>query len=300
MALEGIQLGLLRPEPFEKAVRLFCELQDEFRLQSCEVHLETSLYESSCRQGKEEDADLLASLRGRVSALGVHLPFMDINLLSDSPRISAAGRSVLEESLSFAARARADYVVFHARGTRQPTGSGHRDLSCWADVIAALAGRAGEYGLIFCLENADDLKDPAAISGILEEVKGAGLCLDIGHLFERSYSSSPWGRRLLYLNDRLSPSPFSWKKGLPFSSFNDWGGVLAALSARTRCVHIHNHDGTCGHRPLRRGKVDFRPLTKWLGLLEHIPLIIEADYRKESWETVREDLRYLGRLINRA
>jgi len=296
LALIGLQICLLRKGPFHQAVEMFSLLREEFQLGACEVHLDAAFYESACRTWSVEDAATIFSLSEDVADLGLHLPFLDINPLSRNPRIRSASMDVMEESFSFAQRAGAGYVVFHARGAASYPAP-EADLEGWRDVVAELAGMAGRYGLDFCLENADDLKEPASAGRVLEGSKEARFCLDVGHLFERRCPASSWLSRLILLNDRFSPVPFAWREGLPLAS-GGWADVLEAFRDRTRCIHIHNHDGMRAHRPLLKGKIDLRPLRGLSGLSEDLPVIIEADYTEEGIDTVRADLAYLLELIN--
>ena len=112
----GIQLGLLRNEPWKKTIQTFFELQREFPLKACELHLDACLFEAAFWPWDVDVEDeVIASLRGAVKKLGVHMPFIDMNPISANPRIAGASKKMLEASLRFAAMVEADYVVFHAR-----------------------------------------------------------------------------------------------------------------------------------------------------------------------------------------
>lgn len=288
--LPGLQLGTFRRGSCEETITAFLALQDEYRLESCEVHLEASLYEAACWPwDTNARSSIKDRLRPSVSKLGVHLPFFELNPISSNPRVADMSMDLMKESIAFADRVGADYVVFHARGSILPSRAA---WELWARAIDDLAGRAEGLGLQFYLENADDLRNLETMFRIMRTIPQVKACLDIGHLYERIYPGASWMRRALMLNDILSPSPFIIKRGLPAAK--DWTDILATFGDSIRCLHIHNHNGKTAHQPLRKGKIDLRPLRGLSSRLEGIPLIIEADYRNEPIQTVRDDLLWLG------
>jgi sugar phosphate isomerase/epimerase len=204
---------------------------------------------------------------------------------------------VLEKSMSFAAKTQADYVVFHARGRLASLPDRAVYLAKWRVVVERLAAAAGRLGLTFCLENADDLTDLAEIEGVICGLPGnVGLCLDIGHLYERSYEGKGILKKALIINDRLSPRPFLWKAGLPVSPKSDWAEMCECLLSRITCLHLHNHDGRRAHTSLRSGKIDLRPLREIKMALKDIPVIVEVDYRAADFQFVLSELKYLYEL----
>ncbi len=297
--LFGLQLGLLRREPWRRTVEVFLEIQQEFSLQACEVHLEAALYEAAFWPWEEgAKDDILATLRPAVRRLGIHLPFFDMNPVSANPRVAEASRNVLEESICFAAEVRADYVVFHARGCSVSVVGEAPNLAIWLEVLTALATKASELGVTFCLENADDLRQLEIIRKILQvQPEKMRFCLDIGHLYERVYPRSRLLKNMLVLNDWLSPIPFLWKSGLPVAAQGSWPKVLASLMKHLGCLHLHNHDGRNAHRRLKRGNIRFGRLKEFRQSLGNIPLILEADYRGEDVRAIREDICYLEELL---
>ncbi len=295
----GLQIALMRREPWRNALQAFRVIQQEFSLQACELHLEASLYEAAFWPWEEGAKDeILVALRPAVRKLGIHLPFFEMNPVSANPRIAEASKKVLGESICFASEVGADYVVFHARG--QPASVAERapDEAIWLEVVLALARRASDRGVSFCLENADNLRRPESILKILNaQPENVKCCLDIGHLYERDYAPSILLRNLLSLNDRLSPIPFVLKSGLPVAGWGSWTNVLAAFGKHLGCVHVHNHDGRTAHQPLRRGKINLSPLSEFREDLREVPVILEADYRNKGLGAIREDLRYLEKQL---
>lgn len=296
--LIGLQLGMLLKAPADEAAQFFLSLQREFSLKACEIHLESAIYEAACRPWERKAEIIGLRLRETVSRLGVHLPFVDLNLLSPNPYIAEATRRAFDECITLAGKIQADYVVFHARGG--PASAHNTDeLLLWSRAIAELAAKAGEHGVSFCLENADDIRHLRDLRTILDGYPGKiQFCLDVGHLFERFYPSSFWLRKGLYLNDRFSPLPFVFKEGLPAAFEGNWVNAFDLFSDHLGCVHLHNHDGLRAHRPLLKGRIDFRPLRRLRERLNQVPLIIEADYRGETIEVVRKDIEYLEVLLS--
>ena len=293
----GIQLAMLCDEPIDAAISYFQRLQEDFPLDACEIHLEASLYKAAVWPWDHNGLDRLHALRRGVSRLGVHLPFMDLNFFSENKLIQEASRKVLMDSVAFAGRIRADYVVMHIR--KPADSSRPLDLALLRKELKQILIRSHESGCAMLIENADDLRAPEDVASLAEQVEEtAGICLDIGHLFEREYPGSRLVRRLLRLNDLFSPRPFLIKYGLPVSGYGDWPTVARSLSHRIGCVHVHNHDGRIAHKPISAGRIDLTPLGALAQTLRNVPVILEADYRGLSPDKVRSDLTYLAGLLN--
>ncbi len=287
----GIGLGMLVDEPWRPALDRFLRLREEAGLEAVELHLEGALYRAAFgSSGEAEERAIAEEVRPRVAALGVHLPFCGIHPLSPDPR---DGRGVLERSIAWAGRIRADYVAFHARGGRAG------DPHAWIPLVSSLAARAREAGVAFGLENADDLSPMDAMGKVLESGRGAvRCCLDLGHLFERAYPASRLARAALRVNDLLSPFPFLVRRGLPLGIHRTWEEALRSVAADIACLHLHNHDGRRAHRPLSRGKIGLRGLKAFREDLKEIPLILEADYRAEGAGEVRSDIDFLREILS--
>lgn len=295
----GLQLAMICRQPWRRAAETFLALQEEFPLQACELHLDTTLYEAAVRPDGDAAARWIRDvLRPAVDQLGVHLPFFEMNPICANPSTAQADRERLRASIDFAGQVGADYAVFHARGERPAVGERAKDVALWRPVITALAEKAHDAGVLFCLENADDLSGLERIERVLAEQAGSvKLCLDVGHLYERAYPRSRGRRRLLVLNDRLSPVPFLCKRGLPVAPYGDWRGALVAFRDHLACLHLHNHDGKIAHQPLTRGKIDLEPLREFRGHLDRIPIILEADYRDEELDVIRQDIHRVQTLL---
>ena len=294
----GIQISMLRGNTFEEAVGIFRRLQARFGLSSCEIHLEQSLYSSAVRPSEIKDQEIVTDLRSSVARLGIHLPFMDMNPVSSNSRIAETSFRILNESLEFASVVRADYAVFHARGRVAGSVSRQETLLRWQEIVARLAESASELGLVFCLENADDIRQLNEVFALQKSTGNAvRLCLDLGHLFEREYASSFLTRMAYVINDRISPFPFLLKKGLPVQEGYNWPEMMGRILEKIACIHLHNHDGRMAHRRLCRGKIKFNSLRKFGSQLQEIPVILEADYSRCTMDEIEEDLMFMMELL---
>ena len=257
----GVQIGML-PGPYDQALDQFNILQEEFSLSSAELQLEPTIYNAYFTPGKDRIPC--------ADTLGVHLPFMGLDPISEKPAIRKKSLETLSHSIRAAADSGAAYVVFHAR-----TQSSVHQAPGWVRLLVDLVGKTEDAGILFCLENADSLYDTAQIHHILHELPEVHLCLDIGHLYEHTFN---------LLTRYL---PLSWDMRL--------ARELENLSDHISCIHIHNHDGFFAHQTLEAGKIDFSPLIKYRTL--DIPLILESDYRNISPKILSRDIRYLKDVI---
>jgi endonuclease IV len=257
----GMQIGML-PGQYEQALNQFNKLQEQFSLYSAELQLESSIYNAFFTPGKDRvpHADII----------GVHLPFMGLDPVSDKPDIRRKSLETFYHAIHASADCDAAYVVFHAR-----TQTSGQQESGWITVLADLADKSNEAGIRFCLENADSLYDITQIHQILHELPKVHLCLDIGHLYEHTFN-------LL-------------TRYLPLSGDTRLARELENLCNHISCIHIHNHDGFYAHQSLEAGKIDFSSLKKYRSL--DIPLILESDYRNIPSDILSHDLRYLTGVI---
>lgn len=285
----GLSLALLPGNSLQDTIAAFLALQENFSLEAVEIHLEKTLYPSACRPWDMEDGQAIRTqVRPNVTTLGIHLPFMDLNPVSADNRIAEFSSGIMRESIQFASSIAADYVVFHARGGVLSDGVMENR---WREVICSLADTAKDYRIMFCLENADDLRDPATIARIGEAREHVHICLDIGHLYERVYPASPLMRKVLVYNDHFSPIPFTISRELPAG--RGWCEVFEDLRNTISLIHIHNHNGKTAHRPLTHGKIDLHPILGMIQKHQHIPVILEADYREAGSRALLEDLEWI-------
>ena len=294
----GLSLAMLPADNFAAAVDLFNDLQQSFGLSACEVSTEPSS-PTALAPGKDGALAVASELRKAVSSLGVHLPYEGLNPVSRHPRIAAASREVLLETIDAAASIRAGYVVFHVRGTTSFVQE-EAGLTAWSPVVRELAEHARKQGLRFLVENADDLRRVPDLLA-LAEVADTDICLDIGHLYERLYETDEWGvlrRVTARVQDIASPWPFILTAKLPAAEAGGLTGALSTLDKKTGCIHLHNHDGRLAHQPLSNGHIPWRGfLAKNSERLRTVPIILEADYRAHGHTSLERDLKELTELL---
>lgn len=298
--LPGLQTALLPAADWRAGLELFLDLARESSLRACELHLATDHYAAALPGGEADAAAVRVRIRPAVAALGLHLPFTPLPAGGGEP-------AALAEGLAFAARIGADYAVLHLRdggggGGGSDSGDGGSaalsgGVEAWAARVAPLARRACALGVRLLLENADDERDPGAVARVAAAA-GAGVCLDVGHLYERRYPARGLVRKLLVANDRWSPRPFAWTFGLPAAGGPAaWERAAARLGETVACVHVHDHDGRTAHRPLGSGRLDWSPLRRlrerWAGR----PVILEADLREAGEESARAAARRLREMM---
>ena len=297
----GVSLGMLCDGSFEDSVGIFRKLQSMYDLGACEIQGESSLYNSSCDIGNIGHMKLISTLRGEIGNLGIHLPFMGLDPVSDDPNTRKACIRLLCDWIDFAAETGADYTVLHLRKDTNVSNDkpGEAIMQDWNGFLESLAEKAYKSEIDLCLENADDMRNFDDVSHLMVNCRNpVKLCLDIGHLYERIYSGSRIIRKMLRLNDLFSPYPFSIDRNLPETKSGGWAHIIGKMSDSIGAIHIHNHDGRMAHKPLSQGKIDFTPLINLAETLDEIPVVIEVDYRHLNRDTIEKDIRLLGELMN--
>lgn len=286
----GISLAYLPVNSFHEAVELFFRLQAEQGLEICEIHLERGQFAAAYNPADSLAASKLVRLRKCVVKLGFHLPYLDLNPLSQNPDIAEFAMGILLHGIDVAADAGADYLVFHARGGRIRQSLTEKQQS-WETVVDQLTEHATKKKMVLCFENADDFRSVADMSRLADSIAGLKFCLDLGHLFERMELTASWRRILARSWDRLLPWMALGGDGLPFYEAGGMQGCLQYLHSNLYCMHVHNHNGRLAHQPLTAGKID---LHQMLGVVpDSIPLVLEADYRLGDVTAVVADIHLL-------
>lgn len=295
--MKGISLACLGPGSLETNAALFKELQSKFSLQACELHMEAIQFSAGIWYWDKTAAGIVNDLRQRVDRLGVHLPYLDLNPISPNPRISKYSRAVYQAAIIKAAEWSADYVVFHARGNGGLNPERSRELAEWQQTINTLAHTAESSGLMFCLENADNIRSLREIDQLLKQNDHIRLCLDVGHLFERIETDHIWMKAADLLWDRFLPVSNLWGRGMPYFELDGILGAVKAFSQPLAVIHLHNHNGRTAHQPISAGKFDLRPTIRALKPLTDIPIILEADYRNHNSAALYHDLELMEEFI---
>jgi sugar phosphate isomerase/epimerase len=285
----GLSLAYLPGNSLGEVAEAFFRLQDSFRLRACELHMEAIQFAGGFWYWDRSVDQTISAVRERVEVLGVHLPYLDLNPISPNPRIARIALAAQRAAIGRAASLGASYVVFHARGHHGLEATRESEIECWQGVVRSLADTAVAHGIGFLFENADDVRLMLEVGRILAECPKAGLCMDVGHLFER-VDVPPLYRRAA----RLMPSLL--RKGIPYCEAGGVGSIIREFQDRIRCVHLHSHDGREAHRPIGEGKTDVKRMVEGLSDLRNVPVIVEADYRRSSIDEVRKDLMQLERL----
>ncbi|HET6456359.1 MAG TPA: sugar phosphate isomerase/epimerase family protein [Armatimonadota bacterium] len=281
----GLSLAYLPGSSLREVTDTFLKLQGSLPLKACELHLEAIQFEAAFWYWDRSVTETVSAIRERVDKMGIHLPYLDLNPISPNPRLAKVALAVQRSAIGRSASLGADYVVFHARGRHGLEPSREREIECWQKVVRALSDFAAERGIAFYLENADDVRLIDEVGQILVECPKAGLCLDVGHLFER-VEAPPFYRRAA----KVMPSLVH--KGVPSYEAGGLETIMRTFRDRIRCVHLHSHDGRTAHRPIA-GKISLKPMIEGL---QGIPMIVEADYRRSSIDEIRHDLALLERL----
>lgn len=293
----GISLAYLPGKNIHEVYRVFLKLQEEFILEACELHMERSQFDSAFFQADEDVLDVVAAIRDKVKIMGVHLPYLDLNPVSDNPLIEQFATGIFGQAINDAAFMRADYVVFHARGSEDFYIDRQAELRRWVEKAGELDEVAGKNGISFLFENADRVRLLGDLEKIICEKPLVDICLDTGHLFERVRLENPWERLAGRVFDRCLPFTPILGKGMPFYEKPGCADFIAKYSGRIRCIHLHNHNGKTAHCPLTAGRINMAGIVRQISALTAAPVIIEADYRQAGVRQLRKDLEYLKKAM---
>lgn len=293
----GISLAYLPGKNIQEVCDTFFSLQADFALEACELHMESNQFPSAFYQVDDQLLKAISKIRSRVKIMGIHLPYLDLNPISNNPHIAQFATNTYKQAIHSAASLQADYVVFHARSSQVVLGDRQIELQQWQKIVSELGEYAHLIGIAFCFENADDIRLMDEVEKVICENRQVNLCLDIGHLFERIKLENPWEWLSGKISDRYLPLSASFKKGLPFYEIPIWSDFLIKYSDRIKCVHLHNHNGRIAHDPVTGGKINMDKMLHSFKQLASVPVIIEADYRRIGIERLRNDLAFIREVM---
>lgn len=294
----GISLAYLPGKNIQEVYRAFLNLQEEFSLEACELHMECNQFDSAFYHADDRILEVISKIRKRVKIMGIHLPYLDLNPISNNPHIAQFATNIYRQAINSAAVMNADYVVFHARGSEETHGDRQAELIRWREKAEELGEIARAGSIAFCFENADHVRLIGEMEKIISENPRVDVCLDIGHLFERVKLANSWAWLAGRFLDRYMPLTSILGKGMPFYEMPGWAGFLEKYSGRIRCIHLHNHNGTAAHCPITAGKINMIKLLRAMGDLASIAVIVEADYRQIGIEHLRKDLLFVKKVIS--
>lgn len=213
-------------------------------------------------------------LDGHQGRLGMHGPFMGLNIASADPDVRALVARRMEQALDVAAALNITQIVIHSPYTTWM----HNNLDNWPEqrqrvfemthqTLDAAVKRAEDEGRVFVLENIED-KDPADRRRLVESFnsRAFALSIDTGHA---AYATGSTG------------AP-------PVDYFaNDAGNLL-------QHVHLQDADGYADrHWPVGHGSINWRAFfARLAGITSNPRLIIEIRDKSQ----IKASAAYLANL----
>lgn len=181
----------------------------------------------SVRGEMEETADLL---KEKPVTYTVHMPVWDVNLTCQNAVMREAVKELIRESIVFASRLGASYVVIHPGFHRCPLFDREREKELAKESMLELLDFNRRYGMLLLVENVgvhgSSLFTPEEFTSFLNDMPSeTGYLLDIGH-----------------------------------AHVNRWDicKMISDLKGRLYAVHLHDNHGTSDeHLPMGEGTVDW-------------------------------------------
>ena len=256
--LIGASLGSFKVLEFKRALELYLRLSNDFNLNAVELRFEKERRRPS-QWYWEANHDLVDFL-DIFEIKGVHLPFVDLNPISQNQRIRKESITQLKGAIDKASELNVDYVVMHARGFIY--GYTHEEqLNEWKSVIKEIAYYAEKKSIVLTIENADFLSNLKDLVNVIRETKSKSLklTLDVGHAHMRRVyplTEHPLRKVFLKMLDRTSLS-FITKIFMPYEEYGTFKNFLKSELDLIFNFHLHDYDGRKDHISLQEGKIDF-------------------------------------------
>jgi sugar phosphate isomerase/epimerase len=205
--------------------------------------------------GDMEEAKALLAGR-RVTS---HMPFFDLSPGAADPEVARAAMRRLDQAADLAIKLGAEQAVAHLGYDPRI----HRDLEAFANRLGAnllpLVRKLRQNGCSLALENTYD-PGPEVLLAVLDALEGeagAGICLDLGHVY-----------------------------GFSQTGLADW---WQAVSPRIIELHMHDNDGKDDlHWPIGWGMVDWQMVYDGVrGLDRKVVLTMEPHNEPHLWASFR-------------
>lgn len=228
-----------------QAIERYMEYAGRLRLTSIELDfsIQGHLPEFAALPYPWEETPIWDEVRRQVAYFalpGVHLPYMDINPLSNERKEAEQATFQYVRSIERAGDLGLRYGVIHMVGLRPGT-TRETGLPLWVDYMGHMARHAEKAGIILCLENAAYgfyLHDAAYV---IRQVNSPWLrmTLDIGHA-------------------HLKKSASSGLEGVPYAHYGSMEAFIDQEGELLYTLHIHdNHGAVDDHLVIGEGEGDF-------------------------------------------
>lgn len=216
----------------------------------------------------------------RFKCVGVHLPFLYLNLICPNIYIKKESLNQIKLGIKKASDLGMDYCVMHASG--YINGFTHDEMMVqWLDVMNEITEYAEKNEILLTIENSDFFINLHDLVNIVEVIDSHNLKItfDVGHAHIRNVpplSSYPIRGLALRFLDTFFPLYFI-NENMPYERFKSIDNFLKLKYKLIANVHLHDFNGIRDHMIIGDGYINF----SFLKYLRHVftgPYIIESTF----------------------
>lgn len=273
----GASLGMFFGCSMRTAMDVYSKLSQLLNFNAVEIRFEKEQHRPSLCHS-EVDLDVKQFL-SQYTKKGVHLPFINLNLIANSPEVRLRSIDYLKGSVRAASELGFDYAVMHARGKNSDLDP-QRVMEEWEHVILELTNFAADHSIQLTIENADALLNLEVLTNIVASIdsKNLKITLDIGHAYSRILSADTHMRMMSYLlkaTDVTCPR-FIGTRYMPFETYGSIQNYILKEKQYIYNIHLHDNDGLRDHKNIGCGKINFEFLSQIKSIVKG-PIIFETD-----------------------
>ncbi|RLI82550.1 hypothetical protein DRP04_03755 [Archaeoglobales archaeon] len=275
----GASLGGFKGLTVEKAIEIYLKLSNDLNLNAVEIRFE--------KEGRRPalwhwEADKrLKDFIDNFEVVGVHLPFVYLNPISQNPYIKETSMAQLRSAIEKASELDVDYCVMHTRGLNYAL-TPEQEFGEWEEIVEELTETAKRHSILLALENADFLHDLSSLTRLVRKInsKWLKITFDVGHAHIRrlpSLSSYPLKDLALRVFDLFLPL-YLIKKNMPYEKYGSLKSFIKSEKDLIAAIHVHDYDGRRDHLPIGDGKINFSFLPE-LNKFFKGPYILEVEFQ---------------------
>lgn len=253
----GASLGGFNGLTFEKAMKLYLKLSNDFDLKAVEIRFEKERGRPSLWSW-EVNNEVFNFLKN-FEVTGAHLPFVYLDPICPNPKIREESINQLKVGIEKASELNMNYTVMHARGFAYGL-TYEQQIEEWKKVINELTEYAKDKSILLTIENADFLSNLKELVSAVREInsKWLKITLDVGHAHVRSVPPlSSYPLKALVLRGLDVFFPFFIKKNMPYEEYGTVENFIKSEYNLIANVHIHDYNGRRDHITIGDGKIDF-------------------------------------------
>jgi len=240
----------------EKKIQFYRDISRTIKLESIEIRLNQDVLAT---HDLSQNRLLLKDLESDFSYCGAHLPFENLNPISEKTILAKESMDILKKAICLSGELNFKYLVMHLHGKRKGIFP-KQSFFLWQEIVSELFDFATDSGLLLTVENADSIINLTELVTLVKNIDDSKLkiTLDVGHAYRRKIfplTGIPLKTMVYKAFDIITPKIV--QEDLPFSDYESLSAFIRREKRTIGNIHIHDYNGIKDHLEIGKGKIDF-------------------------------------------